>query len=325
MDEDLGEKEMRHLPAEVTIVEVGPRDGLQNEAAHVSTEGKVQLIESLAQAGLSRIEIGSFVSPKWIPQMADGAAVAKALKLPNHVRCSALVPNDRGYDAALEAGLKEIALFMSATESHNKKNINKSTEEAVSTLKALAQRARADKLFIRCYLSVVFVCPFEGRTNPTKVEELVKKLVDIGIDELSLGDTIGGATPVDVWNILELAERSVPKEKLALHFHDTRGTALANVLAGLQAGITIYDASIGGMGGCPYAPGAAGNLATEDLVYMLEGMGIKTGINLDKLVETGELAQKLVQHNLSGRYLQACLASRAKSLKKDETKVELCK
>lgn len=316
---------MKELPKEVRIVEVGPRDGLQNETINVATADKVRLIESLAAAGLKRIEIGSFVSPKWIPQMADGAEVAKSVNLPKDVRCSALVPNDKGYDSALEAGLKEIALFMSATESHNRKNINKSTQEAVETLSKLAQRARADRLFIRCYLSVVFVCPYEGKTDPLKVEELVKRLVETGIDELSLGDTIGGATPSDVWRMMERLERSVPRDKMALHFHDTRGTALANVLAGLEAGISIFDSSIGGMGGCPYAPGAAGNLATEDLSYMLEGMGIKTGIDLDKLIDAGELAQELVQHKLSGRYLQACLASRAKSLKKDGSKVELCK
>jgi hydroxymethylglutaryl-CoA lyase len=316
---------MKDLPREVRIVEVGPRDGLQNEATHVDTEGKVQLITALANAGLKRIEIGSFVSPKWIPQMADGAAVAKTLQLPSDVRCSALVPNDKGYDSAIEAGLKEIALFMSATESHNKKNINKSTQEAVDTLAKLAERAHKDKLFVRCYLSVVFVCPYEDKTDPKKVHELVQRLVDIGIDELSLGDTIGGATPVDVWRMIERLESTVPKDKLALHFHDTRGTALANVLAGLEAGITIFDSSIGGMGGCPYAPGAAGNLATEDLAYMLEGMGIKTGIDLEKLIDAGELAERLVQHKLTGRYLQACLATRAKSSKKDETKVELCK
>lgn len=316
---------MRNLPEEVKIVEVGPRDGLQNEATPVDTAGKVQLITELANAGLKRIEIASFVSPKWIPQMADAALVAKSLQLPPDLRCSALVPNEKGYEAALEAGLKEIALFMSATESHNKKNINKSTAEAVETLARLAERARKDKLFIRCYLSVVFVCPYEGKTDPEQVHKLVQKLVDLGIDELSLGDTIGGATPIDVWKMIERLETTVPKDKIALHFHDTRGTALANVLAGLEAGISIFDSSIGGMGGCPYAPGAAGNLATEDLAYMLEGMGIDTGIELEKLIDAGELAERLVQHKLTGRYLQACLATRAKSSKKDETNVELCK
>lgn len=314
-----------NLPSEVSIVEVGPRDGLQNESVMVPTPDKRRLIEALAEAGLSRIEVGSFVSPKWIPQMADGLELIRSLNLPKEIRTSALVPNDKGYEGALEAGLKEIALFMSATESHNKKNINKSTQEAVDTLAALAKRGRSDGLKIRCYLSVVFVCPYEGKTDPRKVEELVKQLVGIGIDELSLGDTIGGATPQDVWNILDRLEKDVPKNQLALHFHDTRGTALANVLAGLQAGITIFDSSIGGMGGCPYAPGAAGNLATEDLVYMLNGMGIKTGINLEKLVDAGQLAQELVQHKLAGRYLQACLASRAKLSKENETKLETCK
>ncbi|MBX9688153.1 MAG: hydroxymethylglutaryl-CoA lyase [Candidatus Obscuribacterales bacterium] len=310
------------LPAKVSIVEVGPRDGLQNEAKILTSAEKIRLIDALAAAGLNRIEASSFVSPKWIPQMADSAELIGALKVPAGCRISALVPNDKGYDSAKAAGLKEIALFMSATESHNKKNINKSTKEALDTLAELAKRARADQLFIRCYLSVVFLCPYEGKTDPLKVEELVKELFEIGIDELSLGDTIGGATPSDVWRMIERLERSCAKEKLALHFHDTRGTALANVLAGLEAGITTYDASIGGMGGCPYAPGAAGNLATEDLVYMLDGMGIESGVNLEKLLDAGELAQELLGHKLTGRYLQACLASRAKSLKKKE--MEAC-
>jgi hydroxymethylglutaryl-CoA lyase len=316
----------RNLPTQVSIVEVGPRDGLQNEAVHLAAADKVHLIESLAASGLKRLEVASFVSPKWIPQMADSADVARTVaKNADGLRLSCLVPNDKGYEAALGAGMKEIALFMSATESHNKKNINKSTQEAVDTLAALASRARADGLFIRCYLSVVFVCPYEGKTDPARVEELVKQLVAIGIDELSLGDTIGGASPVSVWEMVERVERSVAKEKLALHFHDTRGTALANVLAGLESGITIFDSSIGGMGGCPYAPGAAGNLATEDLVYMLNGMGIDSGVDLDKLVDAGALAQELVQHKLTGRYLQACLASRQKSSTKEETKTGLCK
>jgi hydroxymethylglutaryl-CoA lyase len=316
----------RYLPTRVSIVEVGPRDGLQNEAVHLAVSDKVRLIDSLAASGLKRLEVASFVSPKWIPQMADSAEVARTVgRRAEGLRLSCLVPNDKGYDAAVEAGMKEIALFMSATESHNQKNINKSTQEAVDTLAGLARRARADGLFIRCYLSVVFVCPYEGKTEPGKVEELVKQLVAIGIDELSLGDTIGGATPSSVWEMVERVERSVAKEKLALHFHDTRGTALANVLAGLESGIAIFDSSIGGMGGCPYAPGAAGNLATEDLVYMLNGMGIDTGVDLERLVDAGALAQELVQHKLTGRYLQACLASRQKSSTKEETKAGLCK
>lgn len=315
---------MRSFPSKISIVEVGPRDGLQNEPELLSVQDKCRLIESLAQSGLERIEVASFVSPKWIPQMANGPELLRSLKVQDRLRLSALVPNDKGYDSALECGIKEIALFMSATESHNKKNINKSSEEALSTLAALASRAKADRLVLRCYLSVVFVCPYEGKTDAAKVEELVKRLVDMGIDELSLGDTIGGATPVQVWSMIERLEKSIDKNKLALHFHDTRGTALANVLAGLEAGISIFDASIGGMGGCPYAPGAAGNLATEDLVYMLEGMGIECGVNLEKLVDAGELAEKLVKRKLSGRYLQACLASRGKQLSKGAEKQEIC-
>lgn len=309
---------MKALPARVKVVEVGPRDGLQNESAQVATADKVTLIQALARAGEKHIEITSFVSPRWIPQMGDAKEVASSVHLPDDVRTWALVPNDKGYEAACQAGLKEIALFMSATQTHNKKNINKSTEEALSTLSELARRARADGLAIRCYLSVVFVCPYEGKTDPSAVESLVAKLLEMGIDELSLGDTIGAATPADVWKMLERLERSVDRQRLALHFHDTRGTALANVLAGLEAGVSIFDASIGGMGGCPYAPGAAGNLATEDLVYMLNGMGIETGIDLDRLVDAGLIAQKVVGRALPGRYLQACLASRAKSSKQGD-------
>ncbi len=307
------------LPSRVRVVEVGPRDGLQNETELVSLADKLRLVNALAASGLRNIEIASFVSPKWIPQMADAPDLVAAFVPPSQVSVSALVPNDKGYDAALAAGLKEIALFMSATESHNKRNINKTSQEALDTLEKLAARARQDGLRVRCYLSVVFVCPYEGKTSPKKVEELVGRLVNVGIDELSLGDTIGAATPLDVWNILERVSGSIDKTKLALHFHDTRGTALANVLAGLEAGITVFDSSIGGLGGCPYAPGASGNLATEDLVYMLQGMGIETGINLEKLVDAGEVAQEITKRKLPGRYLQACLASRAKSLKQAET------
>ncbi|MBY0551410.1 MAG: hydroxymethylglutaryl-CoA lyase [Candidatus Obscuribacterales bacterium] len=307
------------LPGRVRVVEVGPRDGLQNETELVSLADKLRLANALAASGLPQIEIASFVSPKWIPQMADAPELVKAFVAPPGVAVSALVPNDKGYDAALSAGIKEIALFMSATESHNKKNINKSSREAIDTLEKLTVRARQDGLRIRCYLSVVFVCPYEGKTDPEKVKQIVDRLVSIGIDELSLGDTIGAATPSDVWHILDRVGGSLNKDKIALHFHDTRGTALANVLAGLQAGVSIFDASIGGLGGCPYAPGASGNLATEDLVYMLQGMGVETGIDLEKLVDAGEIAQEITKRKLPGRYLQACLAGRAKSLKQAET------
>ncbi len=304
---------LEKLPHTVTVYEVGPRDGLQNEARHVPTEEKIKLIEKLAESGLKNIEITSFVSPKWIPQLADGLEVAKGLRLPATVSTSALVPNLKGLDAAKRAGIKTIALFMSATESHSKKNINKSISEALSTVSEVAQQARADNLRIRAYLSVVFVCPYEGKVDPVKVSALAKQLFDIGVDEISFGDTIGMATPGDVIKMVKRLEKDIPLSKMAMHFHDTCGTALANVLSALDCGITTFDSSIGGMGGCPYAPGAAGNLATEDLVYMLNGLGIETGVDLDKLVAAGQLAEHIVQRPLPGRYLQAQLGALKKA------------
>lgn len=307
------------LPETVKVFEVGPRDGLQNEAKQVPTADKIRLIEALAASGLKDIEATSFVSPKWIPQLADGLEVVRSLKLPADVNLSALVPNLKGYQSARQAGLKHIALFMSATESHSRKNINKGIDEALSTLKEVADLARADGLRIRAYLSVVFVCPYEGRVDPDRVAKLLPKILEIGVDELSLGDTIGAATPRDVMQLLKLISKDVDLKQVALHFHDTMGTALSNVVAGLESGVTTFDASVGGMGGCPYAPGAAGNLATEDLVYLLHGSGVKTGIDLDKLVDCGYLAQEILGKELPGRYLKACLSSRAK---KEKVKAE---
>lgn len=308
------------LPDSIKIVEVGPRDGLQNEAEQVPTEDKIALIESLAKSGLKAIEVTAFVSPRWIPQMSDATQVCAGLKLPPDITTSALVPNLKGLEAAQAAGLKEIAVFMSATETHSKKNINKSISEAVETLTPVVQAAKAQGMRVRGYLSVVFACPYEGKTRPEEVVRLSERLFEMGIDELSLGDTIGAATPKRVIDLLKLVGSDRDKERMALHFHDTRGTALANVVAGLDYGITIFDASIGGMGGCPYAPGAAGNLATEDLVYMLNDMGIRTGVDLDKLVDAGEMAQKLVKRQLPGRYLQASLAERAAREKTETAK-----
>jgi hydroxymethylglutaryl-CoA lyase len=299
-----------NFPKEVNIVEVGPRDGLQNEAQYVETADKVRLIESLAHTGLSRIEITSFVNPKWIPQLADGLDVARSVKLPEGVTALALVPNMKGYEAAKKGNLPEIAFFMSATESHSQKNINKSIAEAIITLKELASVAKGDGKKLRCYVSVVFVCPYEGKVPSSQVAKVVSSLLDIGLDEISLGDTIGAAAPTDVIELVRLLSQDIPTNKLSLHFHDTRGTALANVLAGLSCGVTTFDSSIGGLGGCPYAPGAAGNLATEDLVFMLDGMGIKTGVDLDKLVEAGSLAQQILHKKLPGRCLQAALSAR---------------
>ncbi|HNM51596.1 MAG TPA: hydroxymethylglutaryl-CoA lyase, partial [Candidatus Obscuribacter sp.] len=259
------------------------------------------------------IEITSFVSPKWIPQLADGLAVARQLQLPADVQTSALVPNLKGYEGACAAGLKQINLFLSASESHSKKNINKSVAEALSTMKEVAAAALADGKRIRCYVSTVFACPYEGPVKPEQVVMVVEGLLKIGVHEISLGDTIGAANPRQVKEVLDRLSGVVPLPQLALHFHDTRGTALANVVAGIESGVTIFDSSLGGLGGCPYAPGASGNLATEDLVYMLEGMGIKTGVNLERLVDAGALAEKILGKKLPGRYLQAALATRAKA------------
>lgn len=301
------------LPGSVTVFEVGPRDGLQNEERFVETKDKVRLIEALALSGLKNIEITSFVSPKWIPQLADGSEVVQQLKLPADVVTSALVPNLKGLESAHAAGVRKVAVFMSASESHSKKNINKSIDEAVTTLSEVVTSAKEQGHLVRGYLSVVFECPYEGAVAQDQVARLVERLLAMGIDELSLGDTIGAATPGQVVSLVKLLSKSVPLNKMALHFHDTRGTALANVVAGLESGVTTFDASIGGMGGCPYAPGAAGNLATEDLIYMLNGLGVKTGVDLEKLVDCGAIAQEIVGRQLPGRYLRAALATRQKA------------
>ncbi|MDP1918632.1 MAG: hydroxymethylglutaryl-CoA lyase [Myxococcales bacterium] len=300
------------LPTHVDVYEVGPRDGLQNELRSLATADKARLIEALIAAGEKRIEVSSFVSPRWIPQLADAEKLLQVLPKRDDVSFTALVPNLKGLERASAAGLKEAAVFLSVTESHSKKNINKSVAEAVSAAREVAQGARAAGMRVRCYLSTVWGCPYEGLVPVTRVVEVVKQIVDIGLYQLSLGDTIGIGTPNQTAEIVQEVSKLLPLEQVALHLHDTRGTALANALVGLQLGVTTFDSSIGGLGGCPYAPGAAGNLATEDLVFMLHGMGIHTGIDLPKLVEAGELAQELIGRKLSGKYLQAALGEREK-------------
>ncbi|MFT3708428.1 MAG: hydroxymethylglutaryl-CoA lyase [Archangium sp.] len=300
------------FPKRVDVYEVGPRDGLQNELRTLATPDKARLIEALLAAGEKRIEATSFVSPRWIPQLADAERLLGLLPKNAPASFTALVPNLKGFERAKEAGLKEAAVFLSVTESHSKKNINKSVAEAISTAKEVSSAARAAGMRVRCYLSTVWGCPYEGLTPVAKVVEVVKQLSDLGLYQLSLGDTIGVGTPTQTEEIVTAVSKLVPLEQIALHLHDTRGTALANALVGLSMGVTTFDSSIGGLGGCPYAPGAAGNLATEDLVYMLHGMGIETGIDLDKLVEAGALAQELIGRKLSGKYLQAALGEREK-------------
>ena len=296
----------------VTVYEVGLRDGLQNEAAFVPTSQKLKLAEMLVQAGLRRIELTSFVSPRWIPQLADHATVAAdAVRHPG-VRYSALVPNMRGLEGALAADLSEIAIFLSATEAHSKKNINKSVDEALRVLTEVAGAAKAEGLFVRGYISTVFGCPYEGEVDPAAPHRLVHALLGAGVDEISLGDTIGVANPRQVRSFMNRIQSDVPMDRIALHMHDTRGTALANVLAGLDAGVRIFDSAFGGLGGCPYAPGASGNLATEDLVYMLEGMGFETGIDLDQLVAASQHVADLVSRTLPSKVLQSELGKRRK-------------
>jgi hydroxymethylglutaryl-CoA lyase len=300
------------LPTHVNVYEVGPRDGLQNELRSLATTDKARLIEALIAAGEKRIEVSSFVSPRWIPQLADADKVLALLPKRDDVSFTALVPNLKGLERASAAGLKEAAVFLSVTESHSRKNINKSVAEAIAAARDVAQGARAAGMRVRCYLSTVWGCPYEGLVPVKRVVEVVKQVVDIGLYQLSLGDTIGIGTPNQTGEIVDAVSKLLPLEHLALQLHDTRGTALANALVGLQLGVTTFDSSIGGLGGCPYAPGAAGNLATEDLVFMLHGMGIQTGIDLSRLVAAGELAQELIGRKLSGKYLQAALGEREK-------------
>ena len=305
---------IRAVAPQVTVYEVGPRDGLQNEPDVLSTVDKLRLIGALGGAGLPCIEATSFVSPRWIPQLADAEAVAAALPDVPGVTYVALVPNARGLErlrAAVGAralpGKPDLrpAVFVSASETHNRKNQNRGVEEALSDIERVVAAARAEALQVRAYVSTVWGCPFEGAVDPGRVVDIVGRLRAAGCYQVSLGDTIGVGTPRQTRVILDRVLRSVPPEAVALHMHDTRGTALANVLAALDRGIRTFDASIGGLGGCPYAPGASGNLATEDLVYMLHGMGLETGVDYARLIEAGALAERLVGRRLPGRALQA--------------------
>jgi len=297
------------LPSRVTIYEVGPRDGLQNEAEILATEVKIGFVDRLTDAGLPAIEVGSFVSPRSVPQLADTEEVFRGIHRASGVRYPALVPNLRGLERAISAGVSEIAVFTAASETFNRHNINAGVDESIERFRPVVARAREEKLRVRGYVSTAFVCPYEGEISPEAVREVVHKLLELPVDEISIGDTIGAATPADVYDVVEtLYESGVARGVLALHFHDTRGTALANVYAGLECGITIYDSSAGGLGGCPYAPGASGNLATEDLVYMLDGLEISTGVILSRVVEASRYLAAALGRRPPGRYLGAALA-----------------
>jgi hydroxymethylglutaryl-CoA lyase len=300
------------LPSRVTVYEVGPRDGLQNEPETLSTEVKVAFIDRLTEAGLPAIEVGSFVSPRAIPQLADTEEVFRRIHRASGVRYPALVPNVRGLERALSAGVSEIAVFTAASETFNQHNIHAGVDESIERFRPVAARAREEKMRIRGYVSTAFVCPYEGAVSPEAVREVVHKLLDLPVDEISIGDTIGAATPSHVYEVVEtLYDSGIARGVLALHFHDTRGTALANVYAGLECGITTYDASAGGLGGCPYAPGASGNLATEDLLYLLDGLEIETGVSLPKVVEASRLLSGALGRRPPGRYLAAVWEAQA--------------
>ena len=296
---------MLALPREATVYEVGPRDGLQNEAATIPTEAKVAFVEALAGAGLRAIEAGAFVHPQAVPQMADSDQVLARVQRQVGTRYVALVPNRRGYERAVAAGAREVAVFAAASETFSQRNTHCSIGESFERIGAVLAAARRDDVPVRGYLSTAWYCPYEGRVDEGAAVGLTRELLDLGVWQVSLGDTIGAATPGEVASLIERLLPEVSVDALALHCHNTRGTALANVLAGLQLGITTVDASAGGLGGCPFAPGAAGNLATEDLVYMLEGMGIATGASLEKVVAASAAIEPYLGHPLTGRTYQA--------------------
>ena len=293
----------------VKIVEVGPRDGLQNEKDILPSAVKAALINKLAEAGLQTIEASSFVNPRWIPQLADADEVLSTINRAQGVTYTALVPNLRGLERARACGLNEIALFMSASQTHNLKNINKTMEETYPILREVALEALALGMRVRGYVSTVFGCPYEGKVPLDNSRRVTEALLEMGAYEISLGDTIGVATPKQVQDLFREMVKDAPEQRLAGHFHDTRGTGLANVVAAMDVGIRTFDSSIGGLGGCPYAPGAAGNISTEDLIYMLHGMEYETGVDLQKLLEAGAFIQKQLGRDLNSKVLKAHLAA----------------
>lgn len=295
------------FPTSVRVVEVGPRDGLQNEKAQIPTEQKIHFITMLTEAGLPVVEATSFVSPRAIPQLSDATAVMSGINRVSTTQYPVLIPNIKGLERALSAGVRSIAVFTAASESFTRHNINATIAESLANFKPVIALAQQEGIPVRGYISTVFGCPYEGSVDPQRVLAVSQDLLAMGVEELSLGDTIGVATPNQVIDILDLllTKGAIPVERLAVHFHDTRGTALANVFMSLQMGIRIIDSSAGGLGGCPYAPGAAGNLATEDLLYMLHGMGIHTGVDLEKVVAATHYITPFLGHAPTSKYYQA--------------------
>ena len=298
----------KSYPKAATIIEVGPRDGLQNEQKIVSVQDKIKFIELLAESGLKNIEVGSFVHPKWIPQLADSLEVIKGLNLPKDIICSALVPNMKGLERAKEAGIKRIAVFTACSETFNKNNINMTIKESLDIFKDVVKSALENKMTVRGYISTCFVCPYEGNIKKEKVLEVTKALIDMGVDEVSVGDTVGKALPEQIYDTVSFILKSIPKEKLALHLHNTGGRALENAEVGLKLGITKFDSSSGGLGGCPYAPGAPGNLATEDLVDFLNKNNIQSGVDLERLSKASLFMQTILGKKLPSKVLQRIAA-----------------
>lgn len=299
--------------SQVRIVEVGPRDGLQNITASISTEDKLRFVQLLLRAGVRCLELTSFVRPDWIPQLADASElVAKVFELPEskNVDFSCLVPNQRGLDKALELGVKEVAVFVAASEAFSLKNTNASIKESFDRVGIVVKHALASGLRVRGYLSTVFSCPYEGQIDPKKVVRLAQDLISLGVYEVSLGDTIGSSSPLSVKLLLELLLREIQVDRLALHFHDTRGLAIANILTALEYGVSTFDSSAGGLGGCPYAPGSSGNVATEDVLSLMEGLGVSAGIDASRLAEaTSFIFEKIGAKSLSKSYRHLCSSS----------------
>jgi hydroxymethylglutaryl-CoA lyase len=292
-------------PARVTVVEVGPRDGLQNEAVPLAVDDRVHFCERLIAAGLPVVEVGAFVSPKWVPQMAGSDEVLRRLSAQAGVRLPVLVPNRTGFALARAAGAREVAVFTAASETFNRRNTNATIDESFARFAQFVPEARDSGVRVRGYVSTCFGCPYEGRIEPAQVMSVALRLLEAGCDEVSIGDTIGVAVPTQVADLFGQLRELAPSGVFGAHFHDTRGTALANVLAALQAGVTVVDSSAGGTGGCPYAPGAAGNLATEDLLYMLDGMGVATGVDLAAVADASRWLQGKLGRPLPSRFLQA--------------------
>jgi hydroxymethylglutaryl-CoA lyase len=295
---------MMDLPKSVRIVEVGPRDGLQNEAKTIPTSKKADFIKLLVEAGLKDIEVASFVHPKWVPQLADAQELIQQLEFTPNVRFSALVPNMKGLERAIDSGIRRIAVFTAASETFNRKNINMGVQESIDVFRPVVARALKEGISVRGYVSTCFVCPYEGPIAKEKVADVTRALFDLGVDEVSIGDTIGAASPKDVETTVGFLLQHFSIAKLAMHFHDTYGMAVANVYQSLQMGITIFDSSAGGLGGCPYAPGASGNVATEDLVYLFDKLGIATGVSLKLLRRASHLIAQELERDLPSRVLK---------------------